>query len=195
MPLPPLFAAKAAQTHCLRGHELSPENVKYTPSRPTSRVCCECARIRDRERRPPKRLKVEPRFWSHVDKTASCWLWRLATGRHGYGILQFAGRTWLAHRVAYAFVNGPIAADMTLDHLCRVRSCVNPSHLEVVTRVANIMRGIGVGAVNSRKTHCLKGHPFSGTNLVVRGRRRICRECERDRQRQWRLHRTTTRRS
>lgn len=71
-----------------------------------------------------------------------CWVWQLAKERHGYGIEGAGGRCRLAHRAVYEAVRGPIPADRELDHLCRVRECVNPGHLEPVTGAVNVRRGL-----------------------------------------------------
>jgi hypothetical protein len=78
---------------------------------------------------------------------------------------------------------GPIPEGLTIDHLCRVRHCVNPAHLEAVSERVNILRGNGAGARNARKTHCVKGHAFTPDNLYrdYQGYRR-CRRCHIDRQ-------------
>jgi hypothetical protein len=70
---------------------------------------------------------------------------------------------------------------LTLDHLCRNKACVNPAHLEPVTNRENVLRGVGLSAENARKTHCKRGHPLSGDNVVVSkgGRKRRCVACER----------------
>ena len=78
---------------------------------------------------------------------------------------------------------GPVPDGIEIDHLCRVRHCANPEHLEAVTPTENTMRGEGVGAKNARLTHCKHGHPLSGDNLyiVTRAggkRRRVCRTCD-----------------
>lgn len=88
-----------------------------------------------------------------------CWLWTGAV-REGYGAFKdpVTKRTKVAHRGVYELLVGPIT-EKTLDHLCRVRSCVNPDHLEPVSYQENILRGEGASAVNARKTHCVQGHP------------------------------------
>ncbi len=123
---------------------------------------------------------IAERFWAKVDKTDGCWLWTAAKTRDGYGRLADTGGRWvLAHRFAYELHIGPIPNSLTLDHLCRVRHCVNPTHLEPVTNRVNALRGVGIPARNARKTHCLRGHPFDAENTRWwRGGRR-CRTCGR----------------
>lgn len=120
------------------------------------------------------------RFWERVEKTESCWLWH---GRlhKGYGHIVVVGVAQPAHRFAYELLVGPIPAGLQLDHLCRVRHCVNPTHLEPVTCKENLNRGIHRNAI---KTHCSKGHEFTPENTGYYPhkdgrRRRQCRECNR----------------
>lgn len=77
-----------------------------------------------------------PGFWSHVEKTDTCWLWTGRKEKAGYG--KYCGT--VAHRWAYRELVGPIPAGLTLDHLCYVRHCVNPAHLEPVTLLENVRR-------------------------------------------------------
>jgi hypothetical protein len=71
-----------------------------------------------------------------------------------------------------------IPPDFDIDHLCRNRRCVNPEHLEAVTHRENMVRGDTFAARNAAKTHCSKGHPLSGENLVNQKRGdRVCRIC------------------
>jgi hypothetical protein len=135
---------------------------------------------------------LEERFWAKVDKHGDgCWLWTGATSA-GYGHIFVAGRKGrgrlsLAHRVSYEMHVGPIPVGLDLDHLCRVRNCVNPAHLEPVTRQVNLARGIGftMERRNSHreKTHCPRGHEYVGENLYVRpSGHRVCRACRRIRE-------------
>lgn len=120
------------------------------------------------------------RFWQRVQFTDSCWLWIGRVNPDGYGRFSLRARRYaMAHRWAYEFCVGPIPAGLTLDHLCRVRHCVNPGHLEPVTRSENVLRGIGTPAQNARKTHCLRGHLFDAANTYIsrKGHRR-CRTCD-----------------
>ncbi len=115
-----------------------------------------------------------------------CWLWtgaQAGTGwetREGYGMMAFGGTTHRAHRLAYEHFVGPIPDGLTIDHLCRVRHCVNPAHLEAVTLRENLLRGDTITAKNANATTCPKGHPYSGPNLYVdpRGHRQ-CKACRR----------------
>ena len=81
------------------------------------------------------------RFWAMVQKTSTCWLWTGSLKVEGYGHFRADGGMWRAHRWAYENGVGPIPAGLTLDHLCRVRACVRPSHLEPVTQGENNRRG------------------------------------------------------
>ena len=83
------------------------------------------------------------RFWAKVSKTPTCWLWIGAKHEKGYGRFARAGGTKIAaHRWAYEDAMGcPVPAELTIDHLCRNVSCVNPAHLEPVTIRENVQRG------------------------------------------------------
>ena len=120
-------------------------------------------------------------FWEKVEKTETCWLWTAALTRDGYGNVKlYGGRaSGLAHRVAYQLVKGAIPAPLTLDHLCRVRHCVNPDHLEPVSRRVNTLRGVAPAAQQARQTRCKNGHPFDAGNTYLnpKGNKRRCRIC------------------
>lgn len=123
---------------------------------------------------------AEVRFWAKVQKTDSCWLWTGVTNPDGYGKFKVAGKMVYAHRFAYELLVGPIPKGLQLDHLCRVRHCVNVGHLEPVTSRTNSLRGNTIPAHNTAKTHCPQGHPYDETNTLVRpGGWRHCRTCRR----------------
>jgi hypothetical protein len=115
-----------------------------------------------------------------VGHESGCWLWAGTLNRGGYGSFKIDGKTHAMHRLLYEEFRGPIPAGLELDHLCRVRHCVNPQHLEPVTRRENCLRGTSFAAINAAKEACKHGHPYSGDNLYVDGEgRRFCRECRR----------------
>lgn len=84
------------------------------------------------------------RFWARVHKTASCWHWTGSRSSKGYGLLHLTrdGRktSIRAHRFAYELLVGPVPEGLQLDHICSVRHCVNPAHLEPVTNAENTRR-------------------------------------------------------
>lgn len=114
---------------------------------------------------------------SEPEPMSGCVLWLGAMRQNGYGFLSRGGRTWLAHRLAYEAARGPIPAGMTIDHLCRVRSCINPAHLEPVSRRTNTLRGFGITAQNSRKQTCPRGHNYNWTTSNGTARR-YCWPCQ-----------------
>jgi len=108
------------------------------------------------------------RFMSHVQRARDCWFWRGALDIGGYGRFRrsskVGGHTDMAHRYSYEYFIRKIPKTMQLDHLCAVRNCVNPYHLEVVTNQQNIQRGF---TARGGKKHCPNGHRYSGDNLYV----------------------------
>lgn len=126
-----------------------------------------------------------------------CWIWKASLSRDGYGYIGFGGRVQKAHRVVYEFYKGEIPEGLEIDHLCRVRCCVNPDHLEPVTHREN-MRRSPVFPQNTRKalaashsarrsmTHCKRGHGLVENNIRINSNgSRVCIECERIKGRAW----------
>ena len=112
-------------------------------------------------------------------KPNGCWQW-IRCLVDGYGQVWFE-RRWRSHRLFYEKLVGPIPEGLQLDHICRNRACCNPGHLESVTQKENIKRGYGIGVKNSKKTHCPKGHEYSGENVFVNKKgHRYCRPCRRE---------------
>ena len=122
----------------------------------------------------------------HLDKKWSdypCYEWQGYKTNLGYGQLGTAkklGKNLYAHRIVWEAVNGSIPEGLSLDHLCRNPSCISPHHLEPVTHKENCLRGVGIGAINSKKTHCKTGHAFDELNTgYLKDGRRYCKECQR----------------
>ena len=144
------------------------------------------------------------RFWSHVDKQISCWLWTGTMEWSGYGNIFVNGNTprlQKAHRFSYELLVGPIPEGLEIDHTCHTkmcptpgikdlhRRCVNPAHLEAVTRAVNIDRGqapeLTRAYYRAAVTHCPWGHEYTEENTRIEIRRgwstRHCRACNRRR--------------
>ena len=125
------------------------------------------------------KISTAERFWAKVNKTDTCWLWTASTKGAGYGQYIIEGKSYLSHRLSYEMLVGSIPEGLVIDHLCKVKTCVNPEHLEAVTQYENMMRSES-GAYLKSRTHCPKNHPYSGTNLYVSPRGgRFCRACRR----------------
>lgn len=126
------------------------------------------------------RLPAAERFWAKVEKTEGCWLWQGSINPDGYGQIWVGDtlRMAKAHRFSYQLHKGEISEGLEIDHLCKVRRCVNPDHLDLVTHRENLLRGDTFQARNAAKTQCPKGHAYTPENTYVppAGGRR-CRAC------------------
>ncbi len=134
------------------------------------------------------------RFWSKVDQhgpevkpgLGPCWLWTGYINPNGYGdFFLWTGKHSLAHTVSFELSGKVVPPGLELDHVCRVRACVNPSHLEPVTHHENVRRG-DAGWNTREKTHCPKGHPYTPDNVTLEYRAnglkaRHCKACPRER--------------
>lgn len=136
--------------------------------------------------------RLPARFWAKVapfSGPGGCWHWMAYVDSRGYARFYLDGVSRTGHSVAYTRLIGPVPHGLELDHLCRLRSCVHPLHLEAVTRAVNVARGLSPlmgpmrGLRQLAKTHCPSGHEYAGYNLIRKcpgdGReRRACRACK-----------------
>ncbi len=124
-------------------------------------------------------MTIWDRFMAKVspEPNSGCWLWMGHVNWGGYGMAWDGKRLLGAHRMAYRLLRGDIPTGLHLDHLCRVRSCVNPDHLEPVTNRENARRG-DTGKNMSIKTHCPTGHAYDSENTIITAiGSRACRKC------------------
>ena len=114
----------------------------------------------------------------HFDEVTGCHLWTGTINDCGYGLIHYQGRNQRAHRVRYELECSAIDPKLDLDHLCRNRRCINPAHLEPVTRKENIRRSPIIGRQYDSMTHCRRGHEFTPENTrIYKETRRRCRAC------------------
>lgn len=128
------------------------------------------------------------RVLARIRHDGACWIFTGYRSPLGYGYVNVrdgstGGRPRLAHRVVYEALVGPIPEGLTLDHLCRRPSCVNPAHLEPVTHAENVRRGSATGRSHARKV-CKNGHEMTPENTRLGTRKgwqvRRCRACARE---------------
>lgn len=123
------------------------------------------------------------KFYSNVtiNPETGCQEWQGTINDGGYGVLSIDRRQYRAHRVSYVINHGEHETGLVLDHLCRNRACVNADHLEPVTQKTNVLRGEGLSAINSLKSHCPRGHAMIDANRItdtVGTHGRACRSCD-----------------
>lgn len=120
-----------------------------------------------------------------VNKKTGCWIWTGSHGGLGYAVLflyKIKGTNKsvriYAHRFSYMIFVGDIPPDKEIDHICRVRDCVNPAHLRLVSHRENMLLGETIAAINASKTHCAKGHPYDKKNTrITKDGSRMCKTC------------------
>ena len=135
--------------------------------------------------------RLPQRFWDKVtpEPNGGCWLWTGVDNGNGYAMFWWLERKQKvpAHKLAYEILIGPVPKGLDLDHLCRVRSCVNPAHLEPVTRAVNLLRGDRKTKLPKREK-CDNGHALDELNTYSYKGSRMCKTCRRDTLRAWRRH-------
>jgi hypothetical protein len=154
-------------------------------------------------------LTPEQRFWAKVDKNGPlpeglpelgpCWVWTAAI-LDGYAAFTLNHQHVTGHLFGYRLLVGKVPDGLTLDHVChtvsidtcpggkecRHRRCVNPAHLEPVTVLENVMRGLSPHAINAAKTNCgTCGLPYDKANTRMVDGERHCINCARRRSREW----------
>ena len=136
-------------------------------------------------------IPLQDRLEASIERESNsdCWLWTKHITSNGYAQMRIGckadndRKNVYAHRVSYEIYKGKIPNGLTIDHLCRVRSCVNPDHLEAVTLRENLARGETLAARNLAKTHCPRGHRYDDENTHTdKNGRRHCLACNRMRQ-------------
>lgn len=145
-----------------------------------------------------KKTTVAQKFWARVNfngpipifrpDLGPCWIWAGSRLTNGYARLPINNgkKNLLGHRVSYTLMKGKIPAGLQIDHLCRVRHCVNPHHLEAVTCRINLLRGKTLTAENAAKTICPKGHKYTKANTYTdKDNCRHCRICKKAAWHRW----------
>lgn len=130
--------------------------------------------------------RTTAKFFARLERVGDCWEWTGVLSDNGYSRFYMNGSMHYGHRVSFEHFTGPIPDGLEIDHLCRNRKCVNPDHLDAVTRRVNLLRSpIFRGNVQANATHCPSGHPYDEENTYrIPGRsHRLCRTCRRDRNR------------
>ena len=132
------------------------------------------------------RKEAKKRLLRHVLIGSGCWLWIGNKNYQGYGVVDVSGKKIFAHRLSYYVFSGYIKKSKCVCHRCDKVNCINPAHLFLGSQQDNLNdmrkkgRERGLGYINRKKTHCLKGHPLFGKNLRLEGKAmaRRCIKCE-----------------
>lgn len=128
----------------------------------------------------PRNTTVIDRFWRRVIiQPSGCWEWQ-GFLQNGYGFFWMNGRSMRPQRFSFTyFTSKVVPSGFDLDHLCRNRKCVNPNHLEIVTRRENLRRGSPKRLYGT----CWRGHLLGKNNIYWRKDRPgrwNCLQCRRE---------------
>lgn len=141
--------------------------------------------------RGPTGQPLAERILRMTDRSGECWLWTGRKNPRGYAQIVIVKHQRSAHRVSYETFVGPIPEGLEIDHLCRVRHCVNPEHLEAVTSRENKRRAVAAtGLIAGKRAGgmqlgetCSKGHVVDGDNVAERRGLLCCLACRREQNR------------
>jgi hypothetical protein len=139
--------------------------------------------------KPWQRGSLEERLFgrSIPEPNSGCIFWLGAVQSKGYGNIFHDGKVKYTHRVSYELAHGPIPDGMEIDHKCRVRCCINPDHLHVVTHNENIRLSVERKGQAAERTVCPSGHSLTGDNRKVYAGVVVCRTCRIEWKRRWRI--------
>ena len=125
-------------------------------------------------------VDIQKHFWSKVKKTKKCWIWIAGLTRQGYGNFHINGKSYLAHRCSWKFMNGEIPGGMNILHHCDNEPCVNPRHLFTGTTKDNVRDSINKGRRKELKIgdNCKHGHLLVGENAKLTKKNYVfCKKC------------------
>lgn len=134
--------------------------------------------------------RIPWRIWEKIypEPNTGCWLWGASLAGGGYGQVHYQRRTRRAHQLVFEVLVNPVPVGFDLDHLCRVRWCVNPEHLEPVTRRVNLLRGVNlIWMTRANQTHCKNNHLLSANNVTYYKNARYCRACHLEASRRYKI--------
>jgi len=125
--------------------------------------------------------------WSNriVEGEYGCWIWTGTDNGNDYPTSNVGSKQVYVYKEMYEYLKGPIPYGKEPDHICRIRKCINPAHIEPVTHRENMKRGKTIIARQIQSKTCPNGHPYSGVNN--RGDR-ICHPCYAEVARAYRQH-------